>query len=244
MIGASGASSKMLAIRRCMVRRYNTGMNPGRTLVVGLVLALGAGASAQVGGFQMPNLWYNPTLILDAAVQKDLHLSAAETAKITQTIGQEVMKLLPAMRGPMSGKAPTPEQSKEATAAYDRMQGAIRGLTPAQKSRLHELTLQSFGPKALLDPKVGAQIGFTAKQAADLRAAMAKSAMSQRSAMQSAGAGGIGFNMGGIQSAMKGIRKSSEAALDNILTPKQRLKWKTLQGKPIEFGPLGQMMGG
>ena len=218
-------------------------MNRARGLVVGLILAVGIGAHAQAPG--MPSLWYNPALMMDPAVQKDLHVSQDVAQKAVQAMMQTAMKVGPAAMSAAGGTTPTPAQQKELIAALDRMQkDTTKDLTPAQKARLHEITLQSYGPKALLDPKIGAQVGLTAVQTDKLRTELFKVAHAQAQAMRAQNGGKTGFNLQAIQETAKKGRTQSEAVLARVLTPVQRAKWKNLQGRPITLGPLASMMGG
>lgn len=213
-----------------------------RALFVGLVCAFGIGASAQMPS--MPSLWYNPALLMIPAVQKDLNVSPEVAQKATQAMIKEAMKSGPAVSGLMAGKTPTSEQMKEATAALKRMQdAATKDLSPAQKARLHEITLQSYGAKALLDPKVAEQVGLTATQASNLKSAVGRVEQSEKTAYK-ASSSGKGFDMSAMQSAAEVRRKQTDAALNSILNPKQKQKWLSLQGKQIDLGPLGAMMGG
>jgi hypothetical protein len=195
----------------------------------------------------MPSLWYNPALMMDPAVQKDLKVSPEVAQKAVQTMMTEAMKIGPSMMGALNGKAPTPKQMREASAALDRMTAAsTKDLTPKQKARLHEITLQSYGPKSLLDPKIGAQVGLSPSQHEKLQAALYKAVQQTTSAMKGAGgAPSMGsFDMGKAQAGVSRSRAAGEAAMSRILTPKQLTKWKVMQGRPIKLGPLATMMGG
>ena len=214
-----------------------------RSLFVGLILAVAGAASAQ--GPAMPSLWYNPALMMDPAVQKELHVSAAVGQKAMQAMMQELMKAGPVAMGALGGKAPTPAQQKDLAAALERMQvTATKDLSASQKARLHEITLQSYGAKAILDPKVSAQVGLNPGQVTRLQSALYKVTAQQTEALKSSMGGKGGFNMEGMKAASAKGKAQSAAILDAILTPSQKSKWKTLQGKHIELGPLGSMMGG
>jgi len=220
-------------------------MNRLRISVLGLGLAVCAAASAQTPpGLAAPSLWYNPILMMDPVVQKELHVSKETASKAFSAMIQEAMKLMPLMMQKPNG-TPTPQEiakrQAEMTASTERMQKAsVADLNTAQRQRLHELTLQSTGPMALLDPKVGAQIGLTHGQAATLQSKLSGIMSANTGNMGSMMAGG----MGGLQAMQEKTRPAAEAALGSVLTPKQKLKWKALQGKPVKLTPLNKLMGG
>ena len=217
----------------------------GRSLIFGLILSAAAAATAQLPGFEMPSLKYNPALMMIPAVQKELHVSPQAAQKATQAMATEAQKVFPALMGAMGGKTPNGDQSKQLLVALTRMQDiATKDLTPAQKARLHQITLQSYGPKALLDPQVAAEVGLTPKQESEIKVAIGRIKQSQQKPNMSGGPGASGFDMKGLQDSAKKSRQQSDAALDAILTPKQKLKWKAAQGAHVDLGPLGQMMAG
>ena len=221
-------------------------MNRTRGILLSLLLAIGVGACAQVpGGMQMPSLWYNPALMMDPNVQKELGVSPQVANKAVQAMMQEAMKMGPAMMGAMSGKAPTADQMKQATEALARMQSAsIKDLNPAQKERFHEITLQSYGTKALLDPKVGAQLNLSKSQSDTLRSGLAKITQAQAAAMKSGSSAPGQFNMANFQSIAAAAKAKSEALLNTVLSPAQKSHWKAMQGKPVKLGPMSSLMGG
>ena len=219
-----------------------------RGLLLGTLLLSAAATSAQMpSGGQMPSLWYNPALMMDPAVQKELKVSPEIAQKAVQTMMSEAMKIGPAMMGALNGKAPSPQQMKQASEALNKMtEASTKDLNPAQKARLHQITLQSYGPKALLDPKIGAQVGLTPAQHDKLQSALYAASKSAAASMK--GAPGApqpgGFDMQRMQQGASKSRAAGEAAMAHILTPKQLARWKYMQGKPIKLGGLAALMGG
>ncbi len=234
-----------------------------KSLVFGLVLAVGATVTAQgPPGFKMPSLRYNPALLMNPTVQKDMHLSTEAGQKVQGVIMSEGMKMLPMMMGGMNGKKQTPAEQKkflsELLAANNRMQTQVlKFLSPAQRTRLHEITLQQSGATALLDPAQAAEIGMSPKQSSALQAAVAKISIKSATSLK-----GLGPMMGRganpdpsamtryAQSAAavaKTSRIESDRALDAILTPSQKSKWLKIQGRHIELkgmAGMGGMFGG
>jgi len=228
-----------------------------RGLLAALILAAGAAASAQfIPGMKMPSLWYNPFIVMDPGVQQELKISKPVADKIQAKITEGSMKLLPAMgemmKAAMSGKTPSPEETEKAmpaiTKVFAQLQAdCIANLNPAQRERLHELTLQAFGPKSLLDAKIGKSVGLTGAQAQRLQSELQTVSVSQmggaKKMLQSSGSNAAGARAT-AQSTMSKSRQAANAILDKVLTPKQRAKWRALQGKPFTFSPMASMMSG
>jgi hypothetical protein len=136
-------------------------------------------------------------------------------------------------------------------AAYNRMESrTLALLTPTQKVRLRQLSLQTLGPMALLQPNVGAEVGLTKPQQAKLQDVIAKENKLLFTGMSS---GGKTNDMNALQARMKAMaqrqkaaRDASEAALAKILTAKQRAKWASMLGKRLDLGAMGMgsMFGG
>jgi hypothetical protein len=224
-----------------------------RGILAAVLVALSVLASAQLPpGFKMPSLWYNPALLMDPGVQKELNVSSAVQSKIQQVMMQQAMKMLPVIMsmkgGNKSGKTPTEADVKKSMPlildAYNKMQKAcVDNLNAAQLARLHQITLQSFGPKSLLDPKVGAQVGLSPAQQHKLQLELGRLALSQQGATMGLLQGGQP-NLSAAQSLAANSRKKTQALLDTVLTASQRAKWKALQGKPIQLSGMASLMGG
>lgn len=223
-----------------------------RGILAALALSLGVSAQAQLPpGFQLPSLWYNPALVMDPGVQKELKLSPGALNKIQGVIMNEGMKVFPALgslMGGQGGKAPTQAEAARVmpgiTAGFAKMQKAcVDNMTGPQLERLHQITLQSFGPKSLLDPKIGSQVGMSAAQENKLKSEMTKIGEAQRAEAQKVFMGRM-QNPQAAAAMMAATRKRTEALLNSVLTPKQLAKWKALQGKPYHLTGMAAMMGG
>jgi len=205
-------------------------------------------ASAQFPpGFKMPSLQYNPALLALPTVQQDMHLNPEVAKKIQAVVMEQGMKMLPALMGAMGGKknGPPVDQKKmlnDLMASYDVMQKeTLKYLTPPQRTRLHEITLQVTGPAALLDPKVATEIGLTSKQTSQIQTAIASSAHRPKGGRTGMGAA----DMQSMMATQKKSKEDLERSLATILTPSQKAKWKRLQGRPLPLsGALGGFGGG
>lgn len=222
-----------------------------RLLFVALTLPMAAWAAAQLSN--IPNVEYNPLLVMNAQVQKDLKLSPQGAAKIQNAFMEEAMKLLPVVTsGAPNSKPLTAEQRTQKTlAGIAKMQARIAGmLTPTQRVRLRQLTLQSIGPSAVLQPKVASALGLSATQKSKLLSAI--SASNARLAAQMKNGRSMSDwqqNMGQMTKLQNQAKAEGNKALMATLTASQKAKWKAMLGKPLPLsgflgaGSMGGMFG-
>jgi hypothetical protein len=218
----------------------------GRSILSAFALSLCIGAGAQLPpGISMPSLWYNPVLLMDPGVQKELKLSQAASNNISGIIISEAMKMGPAAMSMMGGKAPSQaDASRKAPLiqeGYVKMQKACTdNMNATQLERLHQITLQSFGPMSLLDPKIGSQVGLTPAQENKLQSELTKLAAVKRASVSKMFSNGMKPD----PAAQAASKAKSDALLNTVLTAKQRAKWKALQGKPYQLTGIAAIMGG
>lgn len=207
-----------------------------------LVLSI-TSAFGQIGGMDLPNIEYNPVLLMNPSVLNELHLSPAMKQKVNSTFMDEAMKLLPAITGGSSGKPPTPEQRRSIMMkGITHMQSTLAALlTPPQRTRLRQLTLQSIGPAAVLQPKVATALGLSSSQRSSLQtslsAANSKIASGNIAATSQSNVNQKLQQMGRLQAEAKA---AGERALSATLTPAQKTKWRSMLGKPF---PLQGFLG-
>lgn len=226
-----------------MIRRFSA------TLFLLLIAAVGA--FAQMGGMKPPTVLHNPALLMNPAVQKDLKLSPAVAQKAQGVLMEEGMKMMPLLTGGAQGakgKSPADRTAmmKQIFAAYNRMEArTLALLTPSQQARLKQLTLQSLGASAALQPKVAAELGLTAAQKSTLGTKIATIQKSAYSAMSGGQASPQDWQVRMRQFAAKqqAAKAASEKALLAVLTPAQEKKWNAMLGKRLPLtGAFG--MGG
>jgi hypothetical protein len=208
-----------------------------------LLLLSASSSFAQIGGMDLPNIEYNPLLLINAAVQKELHLSPATASKVQSTFMNEAMKLLPTVTGGSSGKPPTEAERRSVMMkGVVHMQSTLAALlTPPQRTRLRQLTLQSIGPAAVLQPKVASALGLSSGQRSSLTysisAANEKISSGRINASSPANVNNRLQEMSHLQEAAKA---EGERALNKTLTPAQKSKWRAMLGKPFALkGFLG-----
>lgn len=190
-------------------------------------------------------------------VQKELHLSPEVGQKTMNIMMQVGMKMAPAMMGMFTGKkmskAEETKMEKDILEANSQMQEqTIKLLNPAQKKRLHEITLQQQGANAFTDPVLCKEVGLSAGQMSKLHSVLASISQKSMKAMGDMNimGGGQQPDMAKLQSmqkraisAQKQQKAESESAINTILTPAQKAKFKVMQGKPFTLkGTMG--MGG
>ena len=195
-------------------------------------------------GMQLPNVEYNPLLMLNASVQKELRISPAAGAKIQQAFLNDAMKLMPALSGGVKGKAPLTDaqRAKLTLKGIDEMQAHMAALlNPAQKVRLRQLTLQSIGAAAVLQPKVAKGLGLSPTQREKLTARISDANETMANRLNRSRRPAEWRNQMGEMTRLQAEAKAqSQRALMSTLTPAQQAKWKTMLGKPFPMtGFLG-----
>lgn len=224
----------------------------GRRILLFLLTLLAAVSFGQFGNpmaaMRSANLEYNPGLIFNPAVHKELKLSPAVASKLSNIVMSEGMKLLPMMSGGGSSPAQQQKAAQAALQSFQAMQSKIAAaLTPAQRKRLREITLQSIGPAAVLQPKVAASLGLSSGQKSRLQTSFSKisagafsslSAMKPPKAGQSPDPAAWKAQMKKLEAAQKQARARSDAALGAVLTAPQKAKWKAMLGRPMNLTGL------
>lgn len=214
-----------------------------RSLAVLPLLALAAApALAQIPGLsQIPNVEYNPILLINPSVLQELHVPPATASKLHSAFMDEAMnKVMPMVLADPSKKSPltSAQRTQRTLAAVQHMEARLASmLTPAQRLRWRQLTLQSIGPSAILQPQVVAGLGLTASQKSRLSAALSDANQPLVERMQNRSSPMRMPEMTRLQNESKA---RGNQALQSILTPAQRSKWRAMLGKPMNLsGFLG-----
>lgn len=224
-----------------------------RRLLATSILLPFAAVSALAQFSMIPDLEYNPLLILDAKVQKELRIAPAAGAKLNNAFMEEAFKILPAITSSPDTKPISPQQrTKLMLEGIKRMQTRLASmLTPPQRGRLRQLTLQSIGPAAVLQPKVAASLGLSSTQRNRLLDSISAANARVASKLQSGQSSDQWQKQMGEMIKLQNLAKAEgNRALGATLTPAQKAKWKAMLGKPFPMtgflgaGGLGQMLGG
>lgn len=186
----------------------------------------------------MPETDYMPAIFLNPAVARDMHLSPEVSSKEQSVMMEQGMALLPLFS---QGNAHPSAQQKQkmamqVLAAYRKMEAAsLAPLNASQRVRYRQLSLQFYGPIALLQPHVANALGLSQGQ----RQHLSKMIMATSQGMaKSAGAlQGAGPNMMGAVSAITSERSKArviqEQKVKAILTPAQYAHWSSMQGRKL-----------
>jgi Spy/CpxP family protein refolding chaperone len=182
---------------------------------------------------------FHPFLIWREDVQKELKLTEAQK-KSLQTLPQSLRP--PRQGAPRSqpGQSSQPGQGQRERGPRpnfeEMMLKAIKDiLTPAQEKRLEELTLQWMGPPALLWPDVAKKVGLTTQQQQKIRELEQAHSQKARETFQR-GRNNPQEREKMLQQWVK-LRKELDTKILALLTPAQKQKWQSLQGKPFTFNP-------
>ena len=211
-----------------------------RILAASAFLVASASVIAQFPSLaNIPTVEYNPLLFINPQVQKELRLSPTVASKLQTTFMQEAFKILPTLNGESSGKRLTEaERTKRTLAAIGVMEKRLAAmLTPVQKVRMRQLTLQSIGATAVLQPKVAATLGLSNGQKARLATSVSDANEGVAARMR----GGMSAErMPELTRLQNEAKAKANRSLLAILTPAQRTKWKAMLGKPFKMsGFLG-----
>ena len=211
-----------------------------RILAASAFLVASASVVAQFPSLaSIPTVEYNPLLFINPQVQKELRLSPTVASKLQTTFMQEAFKILPTLNGESSGKRLTEaERTKRTLAAIGVMEKRLAAmLTPAQKLRMRQLTLQSIGATAVLQPKVASTLGLSNGQKARLATSVSDANEGVAARMR----GGMSAErMPELTRLQNEAKAKANRSLLAILTPAQRTKWKAMLGKPFKMsGFLG-----
>ncbi|MCL6623419.1 MAG: hypothetical protein K6T17_02225 [Fimbriimonadales bacterium] len=171
---------------------------------------------------------FRPFILFRNDVQKELKLTEAQK-KSLQTLFQSMSA--PRQGSPRSQPGQG-QRERGPRLNFEEMQKAIKDiLTPAQEKRLEELTLQWMGPSALLLPDVAKKVGLTAQQQQKIRELEQAQSQKAREAFQRA------RNSSKLLQQWEKLHKELDTKILALLTPAQKQKWQSLQGKPFTFNP-------
>jgi beta-lactamase regulating signal transducer with metallopeptidase domain len=186
-------------------------------------------------------------LIAYPEVQRDLGLDPEQVERIGQILDslraseQKSRDAARNVRGPESGRAMI-ERMKGLEKESEASRGQIEGiLTPGQRDRLKQISLQNRGAEALLDPEIAEALGLTKAQQERLEKMREEGLQKERELMESVHALPVEKRKEAIRSAIrKNAQVQDETAkqmLESVLDEPQKAKLKELQGAKLELAP-------
>jgi len=191
---------------------------------------------------RMPSSGMNGAYLNNPAVQKELHMTPAQIAKVKAALPQP---------GEFRGSNGNMQQMMRER--LQKMDAATAVLNGPQKARLKQITLQSYGAAALMMTSVQKDLGLNAGQVKQIAAANERISKERQDAMQK-----MGRTMPGqaqdekawrqradqFRAQAEKWRKELAAASMKVLTPTQKAKWTAMQGKPFNVEQLRMRRGG
>lgn len=201
-------------------------------------------------GQSTPNTDYMPILFLNPKVVSDMHLSPAVASKEQSLIIQMGMQMLPAVQGMRKqGGGSNSAAMNTAIKAFEELERkSLEPLTPVQRTRYRQLSLQFYGPAALAMPKVASQVGLNPAQRAKVDTLISAGGRQMLGQVPYGSAQNMMSQMPKIRKSANQARASLERQVDAILTPSQRAKWRAMQGPALpgisDMGGLGSIFGG
>ncbi|MBC8065787.1 MAG: hypothetical protein H7Y17_13225, partial [Chlorobia bacterium] len=181
------------------------------------------------------------------AVQKELGLSATVSKKIQDKITSSTRAMMGSMQPTQSSKDPKERgvAIQKQVASMQKVQAeCVAMLTPTQKARLKQITLQQMGPQAMYNPEVKKELGLNESQTKKIGQIM------QASFQQMFGSPGVKpgerpsredaiKRMQEFAKKQEASRVKTNAETMKVLSPTQRSKWKAMQGKPFKIDMFG-----
>jgi Spy/CpxP family protein refolding chaperone len=241
-------------------------MNIQRTLIAAALAVVAASASAQGfpgggpggpggpggrggmmrPGFGGPQRGLTPAgmLVMREDVQEDLKLTDAQRAKLDELRPQ-------GRRGPGGGPPGPPRggqgspggdpgEMREAFEAIRKKneEAVLQILTPEQRVRIKEISLQLAGNSAIQDADVQTALGLTSDQKAKVKNLVEKQGEANRAVFERAREGGM--ERDAVMTIVKRNDEALKTELGKILTSDQASRLKTMAGKPFEAREPGR----
>ena len=179
-------------------------------------------------------------LLTRADVQKDLVLTEEQKAKVAELNKkqtEERQAMMEEMRNGGGAGDPNEMRDKMNKMNDEAKKKAEALLTEVQKKRLAEITLQLSGGRALADPKVQKELGFTEEQKtkiAEIQAAQNTKRQEIMQAMREKMQSGEMSREDMRAEMQKAMGKTNDEDFLKVLTPEQKTKFEAMKGKPFK----------
>ena len=225
-------------------------MKRALTLFLSTILASAAMTQGGPGGrAQQPSILNAGAGFLYApAVHKELGLSPAVVKKIQDklTAASKSMTNPPSRPNSQSSEARRVQFTKQLEAMQKVQNECLSLLTPAQKARLRQITIQQMGANSMLHPEVKKDLALNATQEkkvmelvqANFREMFPARAPSPNASSKPEDRSKMLQEMMKKQEAAK---VKLEAQATKVLTPAQQAKWRAMKGKPFKMDMMGMM---
>ncbi len=225
------------------------------------MLALSGLGQTQAPGLQLSFAQLTVILLREPAVQKEVGLTAAQKSRIEAEYKRFAARLRELTKAP-------PKSQAEGAAANRKLESEQIGITntilsnllPAQRARLKEIGLQSFGPFAMTAPDVAKDVGITKPQAQGIKSVQ-DGFQKQMQALQNQRMEGVraipqpknpndkaaveayraklaayaNSHAAADRKQFESAKKQAETRVLALLSAAQKSKWTAMQGKPFKF---------
>jgi hypothetical protein len=213
------------------------------------LVALAGAQSASLGSAvaRTPISEFGASFLMFPSVQKELGLSASASKQISDNY-QKSVKAMMASAGAQAKVDPKTVRSQMAARMADmrKMQTQnLNMLSPKQKARLREITLQQMGAGALLHPEVKKALAITPDEERKVTAIVRDGQMQMMASYRSSASGGkpgaMQTNFAEMQKKRDEWQVKMNAMASKELTAGQNAKWHAMLGKPFKLDVLGGM---
>ena len=205
--------------------------------VLGIGLLAAPLAHAQRGGPGGGGFGGGGSPISNEAVQKELELSQEQIDKL-KIITEESRKTMSDLYG---GQRPSDDAARTAirekmTAAAKEITSKVEGvLTPEQKKRLKEITLQTQGTRALVsDEELIKALNITEEQKKKIEEIRTANRPSFGGGNGGKGGQPGGGGAGGFERFQE-QQKETDAKIMDVLTAEQKVSYETMKGKKFDM---------
>jgi len=168
-------------------------------------------------------------------VQKELGLSAATK----KTINDKLIALQKSMMaGSKPGERPSREDiQKRLSVATETYRALGKLLTPAQQTRLKQITVQQLGVSGMLFPEVKSQLKLNADQERKLGVIIRDGTQQMMASLQKPANGNKPTDYNAMMKEYQAKQKEWQGRMMKLaqqqLTASQKTTWKNLTGKPF-----------
>lgn len=213
------------------------------------LVVLGMAQSASLGNAvaRTPISEFGASFLMFPSVQKELGLSASVSKQITDNY-QKSVKAMMASAGQQAKVDPKVVRSQMAARMADMRKMQTQNLSllsPKQKSRLREITIQQMGAGALLHPELKKALGISPDEERKITAIVRDGQMQMMASYQSNSPGNKGSSMQMNFAEMQKKRDEWQAKMNAMaakeLTASQNARWRGMMGRPFKLDVLGAM---
>lgn len=172
---------------------------------------------------------FHVQLLKSPLVRAELGIGAAARAELEEILEKSSAEMLAALKRGKDGKIPVEGMRAGMGVMKERERQVLALLTPAQKARLAELSLQDGGPSEMEKPDIAAALKLTADQVARLNRADKEHLRAMFESLPTEDRP----SPNQLEHESRERQKSMEQSAREILTPEQWAAWERMLGQPL-----------